>query len=385
MGPIPLFWEEHNHNVTKIIGDYDLISSLDHLCISSSNPRRIGKKVVIPGKYVKLPAVREIEIGGAQCTLMPINYQDKHVAFLLINKHFDSLENYLPLIQSLAELSVAHYVEKSKYTPDSTDVFVSNLLNHDAYDLSVYRTEARSLGYNFKMKRIAIAIHLANFSYRQLFSPNHTGFEREETIKKWKKRIEYTINSFFTSSKDIITAYIGEDTFAVFKTVEKDEDEKLGRHIKLSHRAIFSPLRDASISDITVGFSNAYSGLIGIIKSSKEAKMALSLGNRTKGPNHSYHIDDFGLLSLIAHVDEETQKRFAQRILGKITDSNILLTLEILLEENFNISHAAERLKVHRNTIIYRIHQIEDILGYDPRSFDSVVNFKIALLINKRF
>ena len=59
---------------------------------------------------------------------------------------------------------------------------------------------------------------------------------------------------------------------------------------------------------------------------------------------------------------------FVKRILGPLAANDaatdrIAVTLAVYLEENRSPAKAAQRLMVHPNTVSYRIHQAEELLG----------------------
>ena len=48
---------------------------------------------------------------------------------------------------------------------------------------------------------------------------------------------------------------------------------------------------------------------------------------------------------------------------------------------NLNIAETARQLHMHRNTLIYRLEQIEKQTGLDLRLFDDAMTFKIAMMV----
>lgn len=58
-------------------------------------------------------------------------------------------------------------------------------------------------------------------------------------------------------------------------------------------------------------------------------------------------------------------------------------TTATLLDTSLNLTLAARRLKVHRNTLIYRVGRIRQLTGYDLTRFEDAVQMRIALLITE--
>jgi hypothetical protein len=73
-------------------------------------------------------------------------------------------------------------------------------------------------------------------------------------------------------------------------------------------------------------------------------------------------------VAALASADGEHAVAFVKRILGPLAANDeatfrVATTLAIYLEENRSPAKAAQRLTVHPNTVSYRVHQAEEILG----------------------
>jgi PucR C-terminal helix-turn-helix domain/GGDEF-like domain len=73
-------------------------------------------------------------------------------------------------------------------------------------------------------------------------------------------------------------------------------------------------------------------------------------------------------VAALASTDGEHAVAFVKRILGPLAANDeatdrIAVTLAVYLEENRSPAKAAQRLMVHPNTVSYRIHQAEELLG----------------------
>ncbi len=57
------------------------------------------------------------------------------------------------------------------------------------------------------------------------------------------------------------------------------------------------------------------------------------------------------------------------------------VTTSVLLDTSLNLTLAARRLKVHRNTLIYRVGRIKQLTGYDLTKFEDAVQMRLAFLL----
>lgn len=64
-------------------------------------------------------------------------------------------------------------------------------------------------------------------------------------------------------------------------------------------------------------------------------------------------------------------------------DNEMIITIEEFINCDLNISDAARKLYIHRNTLIYRLDKINKETGFDIRNFREAAVFIIAFLIWK--
>ena len=62
-------------------------------------------------------------------------------------------------------------------------------------------------------------------------------------------------------------------------------------------------------------------------------------------------------------------------------ESDMLHTVNCFLDNNLNIAETARQLHIHRNTLLYRLDQIDKETGLDIRQFNQAMIYKIASLI----
>lgn len=102
--------------------------------------------------------------------------------------------------------------------------------------------------------------------------------------------------------------------------------------------------------------------------------------------------EDLGLLQLCIdtsypeYITDYIEKKLSPLIrYDAVNHSELLHTLSVLAENNFNISHAAQLLYVHRNTMIQRISRICLLLDCDLEDHNSRLELSVALYLNKYY
>jgi hypothetical protein len=64
-------------------------------------------------------------------------------------------------------------------------------------------------------------------------------------------------------------------------------------------------------------------------------------------------------------------------------DEELSATIEMLFEQELNLTDTAKALYIHRNTLLYRIDKIQKLTGFDLRKFSESFTFKILWLLNR--
>ena len=83
--------------------------------------------------------------------------------------------------------------------------------------------------------------------------------------------------------------------------------------------------------------------------------------------------------SIHGTVKEKMLNNFSQGF-SKL-NGEMIKTIDVFLKSGLNITEASKELYIHRNTLIYRLDKIQKYTGYDLRSFNDAMIFKIAFLI----
>jgi purine catabolism regulator len=118
----------------------------------------------------------------------------------------------------------------------------------------------------------------------------------------------------------------------------------------------------------------------------RTADIAASMGSDT---SRSLHFARLGALRLIFHLADNPELRAFQRdVLGPLEVSDLsrrsefVRTLDAFLRAGGNHMRAARDLNVHRNTLIYRLERIQELLGdADLEDPEMRLNLQLALKI----
>lgn len=141
---------------------------------------------------------------------------------------------------------------------------------------------------------------------------------------------------------------------------------------------------------ISLGISNYFNNIRDIPTAYNQAFQAAILGREYYGENKIVFYNDIWFLYKLRNMRKEQQaveicncllaplKRY-----DEIHHSYLAESLFQLLIDNNNISIAAQKLYVHRNTMLQRKNKIIEIYGYSPFEMPYLLNFLMAMEICK--
>ena len=152
--------------------------------------------------------------------------------------------------------------------------------------------------------------------------------------------------------------------------------------IEQLHRAA----RTAAGGAVALGYGAVRSGATEIAGAAREAEQALTMGRRLFGPDSATAFSDLGLYRLLYSLQPLPElKAFRDDVLGRLRAKDraevLKHTLNAYLSSNGSPTDAAERLHLHRNTVLYRLGRIEDLLGVDLRDAEVRLTLHLALRI----
>lgn len=121
----------------------------------------------------------------------------------------------------------------------------------------------------------------------------------------------------------------------------------------------------------------------------QQARRATEVGRRFSGGSSTSHFDDLGLHRLIGLIPDSRELTvFADDILKELGGEGVAAeelraTLQVLLDHNLNVAEASRELRMHYNTMRYRITKLEKILGPFTTDPNLRLNVAVALQVRK--
>lgn len=199
------------------------------------------------------------------------------------------------------------------------------------------------------------------------------------------KILDYIIQKIhyakYYDKQDIIT-YIGNRQFIIIKSINKNDNVLEKRHILLS---FFNSIKKEIKIDINffAVCGSIVNNLSNIPNSFEQASFLL---NYIESNNGIHFIDDYILEFIILNEGFISSSIILKNIINIINKNNTLKeTIIAMSQYDMNINKTCEKLAMHRNTVLYRMKKIKEILGLDPinNHTDRIKFYIISAIIKK--
>jgi sugar diacid utilization regulator/predicted hydrocarbon binding protein len=120
----------------------------------------------------------------------------------------------------------------------------------------------------------------------------------------------------------------------------------------------------------------------------KEIKSCLSIMSRLKQRDRVFYFEKMGVLAILFEVEQSKLVDFVNSVLGPLVDYDegtgleLLPTLSLYVQNNFNIQVTARNHFISASTLKYRLRKIRD-LGIDLEDSEVRLNIQLALKITE--
>jgi PucR family transcriptional regulator, purine catabolism regulatory protein len=137
---------------------------------------------------------------------------------------------------------------------------------------------------------------------------------------------------------------------------------------------------------VSVGFSGPTEAPAGVAGALREVTSVMESLARFKRWGQVVAVPELGLTGLLAAVTDERLVDYSRRHLGPLIEhdtsrkGNLVATLRAYLETGEQ-QQAAQRLRVHPNTLRYRLDRIREISGLDLEDPETRLNLAVALRV----
>lgn len=246
---------------------------------------------------------------------------------------------------------------------------VDELLAGNATDWEAIRERALRLGFDLSLPHAAMVFGLAEPPAESGQADLLEALARELGRRRLKAPVRTR----------------GESVSVLYPLAGQLTDVALKRLAEELRAAVATRLNESSLC---VGVGRLHPGMEGLRQAHHEAEQALSLGSLVLGDGRAIFFADLGLYRLLFNLRQKEDLRgFHDEMLGKLIEydarnrADLVSTLAAYFASRNSPTEAAERMHLHRNTFLYRLHRIREITGLDLDDPETRLALDLALHI----
>ncbi len=282
-------------------------------------------------------------------------YDEDEVAYVLVCQ--DSNEDYTIAKIAVSQLQNLIIAYKERFDKNN---FFQNLILDNLLLVDIYN-RAKKLRIDIEVPRVVCLVE--------------TKYDKDNGALEMLKSL------FSPQTGDFVTA-VDERNIIIIKQLESGSRSQSVEEIC---RTIVDMIRAEAMIKVKVAYGNKVDELKDVSKSYKEAKMALEVGKIFYADKDVISYSTLGIGRLIYQLPVSLCKMFIKEIFGQEIPDNLdeetLITVNMFMENNLNVSETARKLFVHRNTLLYRLEKLQKSTGLDIRVFEDALTLKIALMV----
>jgi|LGVE01.1.fsa_nt_gb hypothetical protein len=167
-----------------------------------------------------------------------------------------------------------------------------------------------------------------------------------------------------------------DDTVVLFRYKKNNSEYKL--------EDVYYNLESEILSEVSIYVSYDVEKIEDIFDAYQRLDNLKELSKTISSKCNIYEFDKLLLPNLFLTIKKYENFDEIKEIFNKSArydlNDELIETAIVFLENNLHITESANKLYIHRNTMIYRLNKISSITGYDIRKFSGAINFYLNYL-----
>lgn len=319
-------------------------------------------------------------LSGRQNMIYFIKRKDTLFGFLCIKYRPGDTDIQVLAIADSLNIPCALLLNKTSRLHNSSyeyqQTFFSDLLVWNFPSTEIALRRAEDLGYQLQDKHNIIVINI-----NSLQSCSQKEQELRNYINQW---FLPPVRSLVKSCSPSNIVHFHSDMILIFL-----EEPTQSSSIYALAEKLLSLFLNSEIGSVSVGISRPFQQPTDIPRAYTEAFDIAILGRNLLGGNRIANFQNLGLLYYLKTMKSDIRaaslcKEIIEplRANDEAKGTELVKTAYTLFLHNLDSRVCANQLHIHRNTLLYRKNQIQELLGYDPFIQPHAFHFMAALLLS---
>jgi carbohydrate diacid regulator len=385
----PELAQEIAGDTTDIIGFNVLITDRDGIVIGSGERARVGTfheasiDVVRTRRSATHTAAEARQMRGVRPGItLPIVFDGAAVGTVGITGSPVQVRRFGLVVKRQTEilLQESRLLRSRLVREQALDELVRDIAHFSADlgepGLVAYR--AAELGYDLAVRRVAVVLDLTTSAGPHPPAPGpHDAVEPTLRLS-----VLGTIRAHVAAPDDIVAA-LPANRFVVLHRVRTADDGWVADLHGSCARLVEQIGRRHGLR-AAVGIGTAAATVAGLHDSYQDASTAVRLGTRLPGRPAVNSIDELRIQQLLAATGQYPRTRFAGALTTRLRAENdwpaLRETVLAWCESGFHLVRAAQLLRIHRNTLVYRLKRIARLTGRPTANHRATLALYLACL-----
>jgi PucR family transcriptional regulator, purine catabolism regulatory protein len=346
--------------------------------------QRMLREVEATRGPVKVPAFPHVGMSRERL-IAPILAANQVLGYISVLDHPPHNEElaFMAIEQAalVLALAVAKERELSEVEGRVRGEFLEDLLHGTYGEEAAAQRRARHLGYPLAGMHVLMVVDVDDFR----------GFQRQRQIsedavqavkREFLRRVSGTVRAAFPRA----LLHARSDEVLTLLPLGTETTDQYGRvhGLALQAREVVAEWKPGFT--VSVGFSAPVTAPGGVETAHREVRAVLDTLARFKRWGQVVPVPEVGLTGLLAGVSDDRLVEFVKRHLGALAEhdrnrgGSLVPTLKAFLEAGEQQA-AARRLRIHPNTLRYRLDRIREVSGAELDDGDTRLNLAVALRV----
>ncbi|HSP08087.1 MAG TPA: PucR family transcriptional regulator ligand-binding domain-containing protein [Candidatus Dormibacteraeota bacterium] len=278
-------------------------------------------------------------------------------------------------------LSIAKERELSEVEGRVRGEFLEDLLHGTYGDESAAQRRARHIGYPLHGSHIVMLVDIDDFR-----GFNRAGQITEDAIQALKREFLRRVAGVVRASypRALVQGRSDQVVSLMPLGTEAADHQARSHALGLQVQQVVADWKPGFT--VSVGFSGPMEAPVGVAGALREVTSIMESLARFKRWSQVIAVPELGLTGLLAAVTDERLVDYSRRHLGPLMEhdsarkGSLVATLRAYLETGEQ-QQAAQRLRIHPNTLRYRLDRIREISGADLEDPETRLNLSVALRV----
>ncbi|MBT2699896.1 PucR family transcriptional regulator ligand-binding domain-containing protein [Bacillus sp. ISL-40] len=331
-----------------------------------------------------------------KCRILPVAVASNIYGYIVVWQTVQDLTEFDFIILEQASTNMALERIKAK---DIEEVklkikqdFFDDLLTGKITSVETIHTFSEMHGLNPSYIYYCIVINLE--------SEEHDSYDdmvaRKVQLENKSRKCVDLVYSLSNYSNAVVTCFHRNNRIIIMIGQSDNKPPLSVNEVKQYGNKIYNALeKDINNTTFLIGIGRQYETIHSLHKSFSEANESIRLMQKFNTSGGVSHYEDHSIYHFLdSNIKDIELEDFFMKSLGKIYEhdhlhgTSYIITLENYFLKNLNISETAKAMFLHRNTLIYRIEKIKEILNTDLKNSEELLQIQLALkifrLLNKK-